>query len=235
MTRREFARMMAALVAASEAGAALAAAEPPDAMRRYINRVRRDLRRFRSQQCDIIQAAGARLAERVAAGGRLLIFDQHREYSSEALGRAGGLMAIASVRDGGEASVRLGDALLIVSDEPAAEADLAVAGPARDRGALVVGICPKGDGTGTLADTCDIALDNYVRDGDGVVAIPGRPGRVGPTSGVMNTAILWALTAAYIEAMVGLGKPPHIWMSIKRPGAHDFNAKARNAAGEVGY
>jgi len=235
MTRREFARMVAVLVAASEANILLAAAEPPDAMRRYINRVRRDLRRFQAQQCDATQAAGARLAERVASGGRLLIFDQHGAYSSEALGRAGGLMAITPVRDGSEASVRPGDALLIISDEPAAEADLAVARPARDRGALVVGICPKGDGTGTLAEACDIALDNYVRDGDGVVAIPGRPERVGPTSGVMNTAILWALTAAYIEAMEGLGKPPHVWMSIKRPGAGDFNAKAREAAREVGY
>ena len=58
---------------------------------------------------------------------------------------------------------------------------------------------------------------------------------IAPTSGVINAAILWAVTAAYIEAMERRGKPPQVWMSIKRPGAQEFNAAAREAAQKRGY
>jgi len=51
----------------------------------------------------------------------------------------------------------------------------------------------------------------------------------------MNTAIMWAVMAAYIEGMERRGKPPQVWMSIKRPGAAEFNKEARAKSEEVGY
>jgi uncharacterized phosphosugar-binding protein len=233
MTRREFARLTAIAAASAPFAGALAAGEPPDAMKRYINRIMRDLSRFRAQQLPRTDYAGRQCADRVAAGGRLLIFDQRSAYSSEWLGRAGGLMGVAGVRDGSEASVHAQDALVIVSDHPADQADLAVARPSRKRGALVVGICPVRPAEESLSNACDIALDNYVSDEDALMVVGGE--RIAPTSGAINTAILWTLTAAYIEAMVGLGKPPHVWMSIKRPGAKEFDDAALAATAKVGY
>ena len=224
MTRREFARLVAVAAASAHVGGAFAAGEPADAMTRYMNRICRDLRRFRTEQLGCAMHAGSRLLDRVLSGGRLLIFDQRGAYTSEWLGRAGGLMGVAAVRDGGEASVHAKDALVVVSDHPADEADIAVAQPSRQRGALVVGICPVRKAEGSLSNACDIALDNYVSDQDAVMVIGGE--RIAPTSGAINTAILWTLTAAYIEVMVGLGNPPHVWMSIKRPGAKEFNDAA---------
>ncbi len=235
MTRREFARLAAGIVAALPAGAVLAAPGKDDAMRRYVERIRSDLRRFRKEQLAATNAAGERLAERVAAGGRLLIFDQRNEYTSEALGRAGGLMAIAGVRDSSEASVHAQDVLLIVADEAAAEADLAVARPARERGALVVGLCPVRKAEGSLSGACDLALDNYVTDDDACVAVPGMAQPIGPTSGALNAAVLWTLTAAYIEAMERRGKPPHVWMSIKRPGGRAYDDRMLEETKKVGY
>ena len=233
MTRREFVRLMAVAAASAQAGGLFAADEAPDSMRRYMNRVLRDLRRFRHEQTAATDAAGDRLAERVATSGRLLIFDQRSAYTSEWLGRAGGLMGVGGVRDGSKESVHATDALIIVSDHPGDEADLAVARPSRDRGALVVGICPVRTADGSISTACDVALDNYVSDHDAVMVIGGE--RIAPTSGVLNTAILWALTAAYIQGMETRGKSPHIWMSIKRPGAKEFNSSARRDAAEVGY
>jgi uncharacterized phosphosugar-binding protein len=88
----------------------------------------------------------------------------------------------------------------------------------------VVGLCPvRPAGT---APECDLALDNLAEDAESAGA---------PVVGVMNTALLWAVTAAYIEAMERRGRPPHVWMSIKRPGAKDFNAAAQAATQEAGY
>jgi uncharacterized phosphosugar-binding protein len=204
-------------------------------MRRYVDRVRRDLRRFRREQLRATRDAGERLADRVAAGGRLLIYDARGSYSAEATGRAGGLMAIAPLRARAEADVAPADALILVSDLAATDGDLKVARGARGRGALVVGICPVRDAPNSLAAACDIALDNHVTDEDAAVTIRGLSGPIAPTSGAVNTAILWALTAAYIEAMARRGKPPHIWISIKRPGAQAFNDAALQATKEAGY
>jgi uncharacterized phosphosugar-binding protein len=72
-----------------------------------------------------------------------------------------------------------------------------------------------------------------VTDADAAVVVRGAA--IAPASGVLNTAILWAVIAAYIEAMEKRGKPPHVWMSIKRPGAKDFNDAALAATREAGF
>jgi len=231
MDRRQFAQ----LIGASVTGVALgphAYARDGGAMQRYWRRIRRDLARL-SEQLLAINEAGERLAERVAAGGRLLIYDLRGEYVAEALGRAGGLMAVARLGPEQAATVGPQDTLLIVADEPANETDLSVAQAARAAGALVVGICPVRTAEGSLCGACDLAIDDYVTDADAAVEVRGEA--MGPTSGVLDTAILWAVTAAYIEAMEARGKPPHVWMSIKRPGAKEFNEAALAATREAGY
>jgi uncharacterized phosphosugar-binding protein len=230
MTRRDFAYLLPGALAAAIAAPA-AADQPAD--RRYLRRVRSDLARLRSEQLAALNSAGDRLAERVAAGGRLLIYDLRGEYTAEALGRAGGLMGIARMGPDQAAMVGAQDALLIVADEPANATDVALAQAAHGASALVVGICPVRETGGSLARACDVAIDNYVTDADAAVTVRGEA--IAPTSGVLNTAILWAVTAAYIEAMEKRGKAPHVWMSIKRPGAKAFNDAALAATREAGY
>lgn len=235
MTRRDFTRFLTASLAGLGVGGSVASATDPSAMRRYGRRIRSDLQRFRNKQLETVNAAGELLAERVAAGGRLLIYDRRGPYSAEASGRAGGLMAIHRLSAGQEDTITSQDALMIVADMPADDLDVAMAEAARERGAMVVGICPVREAGESLSNLCDIALDNHVTDEDAAIEIPGLATRIAPTSGVLNTAILWALTAAYIEAMERRGKPPHVWMSIKRPGAREFNAAAQEATKEAGY
>jgi len=230
MNRRLFTRMLTIALGGAPTLGALA--QDGGAMQRYLRRIRRDLARVR-KGLPTIDRAGDLLAERVAAGGRLLIYDLRGEYAAEALGRAGGLMGISHIGSDQTAMVSAADALLIVADEPANATDLALAQAARATGALVVGICPVRPGDGSLSGTCDLAIDNYVTDADAAVVVGGEA--IAPTSGVLNTAILWAVTAAYIEAMERRGKPPHVWMSIKRPGAKAFNDAALAATREAGY
>jgi uncharacterized phosphosugar-binding protein len=233
MDRREFTRLAAGALAAGAALRSQAPAQDGDAMRRYLERIRSDLARVRSEQLGRLDEAGRRLAERVSAGGRLLIYDVRGEYTAEALGRAGGLMGIGRLGADQAAMVGAKDALLIVADEPANPADVALATAVRAAGALVVGICPVREQEGSLSRCCERAIDNYVTDEDAAVNVGGQ--QMAPTSGVLNTALMWAVTAAYIDAMEALGKPPHVWMSIKRPGAKAFNDAALAATKEAGY
>jgi uncharacterized phosphosugar-binding protein len=142
-------------------------------------------------------------------------------------------MAISRASDA--ASVKNADAVIIVSDDSAHEADVSFAQAARETGALTVAVCPVRDTRGALGRECDVAIDNYVTDADAAIEVRGVDAPMAPTSGTLNTAILWALTAAYIEAMEKRGKPPTVWMSIKRPGAAEFNAAARKRSQAVGY
>ncbi|MBM3498691.1 MAG: DUF2529 family protein [Armatimonadetes bacterium] len=231
MDRREFARVAAAL-AAGAGLVRIATADGPGAMRRYLTRIRRDLARVQAEQLDVIVAAGDLLAERVAAGGRLLIHDARGEYVAEALGRAGGLMGISAVGADQAATIQPQDALLVIADEPANPADVALTTAAHAAGALVVGICPQRDRAGALWQAVYVRIDNYVTDEDAAVTVDGVA--MAPTSGVLNTALLWAVTAAYIQAMEKRGKPPHVWMSIKRPGSKAFNDAALAATREAG-
>ena len=235
MNRRDFTRFLTASLSSLGVGSAVASAAEPSAMRRYVRRTRNDLARFRKEQLETVSRAGELLAQRVAAGGRLLIYDLRGPYSAEASGRAGGLMAIHRIKADQEDTITSQDALIIVADGPADDSDVTVAKATRERGALVVGICPIREDGESLSSLCDIALDNYVTDDDAAIEIPGLATPMAPTSGVLNTAIMWALTAAYIDAMERRGKPPHVWMSIKRPGAREFNAAAQEATKEAGY
>jgi uncharacterized phosphosugar-binding protein len=230
MDRRLFTRMLTIALGGAPALGALA--QDGGAMQRYLRRIRRDLARVR-KDLPAIDRAGGLLAERVSAGGRLLIYDLRGEYTAEALGRAGGLMGISRVGPDQAAMVAPADALLALADEPANATDLALVQAARAAGALVVGICPARPDEGSLSDTCDLAIDNYVTDADAAVVVRGAA--IAPASGVLNTAILWAVIAAYIEAMEKRRKPPHVWMSIKRPGAKDFNDAALAATREAGF
>lgn len=235
MDRREFARTAALGAVALGLGPGLGLADGPGAMRRYVQRVRADLTRFRLQQADDTARAGDMLAELLSQGGKLWVHDRRGPYSAEAIGRAGGLMAIHRLRPGGLERPTNGDAIIIVADEAGNEEDIEVAKGARVAGAWVLGICPVRVGKPGLAAECDMALANYASDEDAAVPIRGIEGRIGPTSGVMNTTIMWALIAGYIEGMERRGKTPQVWMSIKRPGAAEFNQEARARAEEVGY
>jgi len=203
-------------------GASLAAAND-DVIEGYFGAANDHLRRIRSDRAGQIGRAARRLAGRVAEGGRLFIFDSRGGYVSEALGRAGGLMAIAAL-PADAAGVTARDAVIVVADDRPDAAAIASAQAARAAGAFVAGIGPATGTDNSLAAACHATIDNTLDGGAG-----------NPLSGVLNTAILWALIAGYIEAMEARGKPPHIWMSIKRPGSKAFNDAALADTAKVGY
>jgi len=220
MTRREFGRLAAAGL--PMLGATMGAADD-DPMERYLDAIDECLRHIRDTHAGRISQAGQELAERVASGGRLFIYDSRGGYVSEALGRAGGLMAIAAL-PADSAGLTVSDAAIIVADEWDDPAAIGAGKAARAAGAFVVAIGgSRGTRTGLWAG-CDAAIDNTLRGGVRE-----------PLSGVLNTAMLWALIAAYIESMEAHGKPPHIWMSIKRPGSKAFNETALAETAKVGY
>jgi len=230
MTRRDFARWLS--LGAVGLAAAAGEADAAGAMERFLERIRGDLARFRTEQLPLVETAANRLAETVSGGGRLCIFDFRGAYAAEALGRAGGLMAISQVTPD---TVTAQDAVVLITDVASDPRDAAMARAARSAGAYVVAIAPVRRGADGTAALCDHGIDDYVTDDDAAIRLPGLDTPIAPTSGIMNVAILWTLAAAYVEAMERRGRVPSIWVSIKCPDAKERNDRSLARAAREGF
>lgn len=144
----------------------------------------------------------------------------------------------APVLDG--AGVRAGDALVVLSLSGRNGLPVELARLGRERGALVVGVTsvaastaePSRHPSGTrLLDNCDVVLDAGVPVGDAALAVDGVPQKVGPTSGVVCSALMQALMVSVIGRMVALGIEPPVFMSANIAGGAEWNDRmlAENA------
>ncbi|WTW96710.1 SIS domain-containing protein [Streptomycetaceae bacterium NBC_01309] len=144
----------------------------------------------------------------------------------------------APVLDG--AGIRTGDVLIVLSLSGRNGLPVEMARQGRERGALVVGVTsvaaskaePARHPSGTrLLDNCDVVLDAGVPAGDAALDVEGVPQRVGPTSGVVCSAVMQTLMVTVIGRMVALGVEPPIFMSANIEGGAAWNDRllAENA------
>ncbi|MDI2132827.1 SIS domain-containing protein [Yinghuangia seranimata] len=144
----------------------------------------------------------------------------------------------APVLDG--AGLRAGDVLVVISLSGRNGLPVEMARLGRERGALVVGLTsvaasmaePPRHPSGTrLLDNCDVVLDAAVPTGDAALDVDGVPQKVGPTSGVVCSAVMQTLMVSVIGRMVELGVEPPVFMSANIAGGAEWNERLleRNA------
>lgn len=140
--------------------------------------------------------------------------------------------------------LRAGDVLMVasVSGRTLQTVELALA--ARAIGVTVIGLTsleytaqiesdhPSGQ---KLCDAATIVIDNCAPFGDACLEAPGYEHRVLPISGVAMTVIGWMICADVIERMSARGTPPHVYMSVNRPGGREYNQQAEREYNERGY
>jgi uncharacterized phosphosugar-binding protein len=140
--------------------------------------------------------------------------------------------------------LRAGDALMVasVSGRTLQTVELALA--ARALGVTVIGLTsleytaqvesdhPSGQ---KLCDAAGIVIDNCAPFGDACLEAPGYEHRVLPISGVAMTVIGWMICADVIERMSARGTPPHVYMSVNRPGGREYNQQAEREYNQRGY
>ncbi|MBN9691057.1 MAG: SIS domain-containing protein [Verrucomicrobia bacterium] len=126
-----------------------------------------------------------------------------------------------------------GDVLLVASNSGRNAVPIELTLEARARGARTIALTsltqsaawPSRHPSGKkLADVAELVLDNGVRDGDAVVAIPGLDQRVGPTSSVMGLLLINLVVVSAVENATARGYPPEVFVS-SNAGGDDHNER----------
>ncbi|OPC82479.1 SIS domain-containing protein [Embleya scabrispora] len=132
------------------------------------------------------------------------------------------------------AGVREGDALVVISLSGRNGLPVELARQARERGALVIGLTsveaseaePARHPSGTrVLDNCDIVLDTAIAVGDAALDVEGVPQRIGPTSGVVCSAVMQTLMVGVIGHLVSRGIEPPVFMSANIDGGNAWNER----------
>ncbi|GCD98915.1 sugar isomerase domain-containing protein [Embleya hyalina] len=132
------------------------------------------------------------------------------------------------------AGVREGDALVVISLSGRNGLPVELARRARERGALVIGLTsveaseaePARHPSGTrVLDNCDIVLDTAIAVGDAALDVEGVPQRIGPTSGVVCSAVMQTLMVGVIGHLVSRGIEPPVFMSANIDGGNAWNER----------
>jgi uncharacterized phosphosugar-binding protein len=197
-------------------------------------------------QLPAIESAGARVADTIAAGGRIWVTETSHTLHLEATHRAGGFMAVDVLTDAGQ--VRPVDSVLlgISAGTTAAVVDLALS--LRDRRATVIALTgvpyetdrrvpPEHPSGKLLHEVADITIDLGGPFGDGEFDLDEASIRVIPSSGATGVVAMWMVFAEAVGLLLSRGLVPLMWQSNLIPGAQERNAAVRahlDAAG-VGY
>ncbi len=140
--------------------------------------------------------------------------------------------------------LRAGDVLMLASVSGRTSGTVELARAASEMGVTVIGLTsleytaqiesdhPSGE---KLCDAADIVIDNCAPFGDACLEAEAYEHRVLPISGVAMTTIAWMICADVIDRMTALGTPPHVYMSVNRPGGREYNAQAEREYNEQGY
>jgi len=86
-----------------------------------------------------------------------------------------------------------------------------------------------------LADVGDLVIDICAPYGDASQEVEGLAVKALPVSGIGFIACLWAICGEAIEAMLGKGLTPHVYMSHNREGGPEFNERSMAEYNKVGY
>ena len=80
---------------------------------------------------------------------------------------------------------------------------------------------------GRLIDVADAGFDNFSPEREGVIEIPGRKGRICPTSGIVGNVIQQMICAQWTDEMVRRGSVPYYWMGFFQAGGRPYDDAIR--------
>lgn len=140
--------------------------------------------------------------------------------------------------------MRPGDVLMVASVSGRTLRTVELARAASEAGLTVIGLTsleytaqiesdhPSG---AKLCDVADIVIDNCAPFGDACLEAEAYDHAVLPISGVAHVVIGWMVCAEVIDRMTQTGTPPHVYMSVNRPGGREHNEQAEREYNELGY
>jgi len=172
-----------------------------------IHQVREGLQ-YRLAHVDDLTPSAEQAARRVVAGGKIYVTGSQPGFASEAIGRAGGLMAI-----GAPETVVNGDVVLAGYRDTPTEEDCRNLDPWRKLGAYVIAFAPN------VTDYAHATITPREADVD------RSKNDSGNIDSICNLVSLWAWTGEFTSACTRLGKMPVLYQSYGVPGGRERGAK----------
>jgi uncharacterized phosphosugar-binding protein len=180
-------------------------------------------------------------ADTLLDGGNVYFYSKDpQSFANEASGRRGGFAFAKGLSDG-RINGTSKDCVIMGVFEPADEADLKNLDDFKNRGMRVASIGPttcnfkRPEGRAVFKETEVHA--GYMMDTYGIFAIPGFERKVCPTSGALNTSILWVMSVELVEEVIRRtgGNTPAIYFNGALKWARDDNNQARAMMEYRGY
>lgn len=85
-----------------------------------------------------------------------------------------------------------------------------------------------------LFEVADRVIDTRGPVGDAALEVPALSTPIGPLSGLLNVAAVWALEAATVEALLARGMVPAVYRSVNLPDGFEHNREAERRYRERG-
>jgi uncharacterized phosphosugar-binding protein len=167
------------------------------------------------RQMPVMEMAGQAAARRLTNGGELWVGGSQKDFASEAVGRAGGLMC-AKPLDVSKVFRR--DIVLYGARGALDYTDLATIAKCKSAGAYVIAFAAK-EGSQRTPYGPDLLIDS----GD-IAGLPTRHGMC-PLDTVTNVINLWAFTGELVAACTRAQKMPVIYKSYGLEGGRERAAK----------
>jgi uncharacterized phosphosugar-binding protein len=154
-------------------------------------------------------------------------------YDVEAMGRA-----VAE-----RSHLAPGDVLWLVSNSGKEPVPVEMALAARRGGVALVAVTsvafsrsvPAAHSSGVrLFEAADVVVDTGAPLGDAALAVEGLDAPIGPLSGLLGVAAVWALEAATVDALLARGVSPAVYRSVNLEGGFDRNDEAERLYRERG-
>jgi uncharacterized phosphosugar-binding protein len=136
-----------------------------------------------------------------------------------------------------------GDVLWLVSNSGKEPFPVELARAAREKGVAVVAVTcvafskaveARHSSGKRLHELADRVIDTRGPVGDAALDAPGLSTPIGPVSGLLNVAAVWALEAATVEALLAKGIEPAIYRSVNLPDGFRHNEEAERRYRERG-
>ncbi|HOU11562.1 MAG TPA: SIS domain-containing protein [Anaerolineae bacterium] len=133
-----------------------------------------------------------------------------------------------------ETPLEAGDVLIVHSVSGRNAVAVEMAQGARERGVFVIAVTslryssavqPRQVGMPRLFEVADLVLDNRAPIGDALVALPGLPQNVGPSSTITGAALLNAVVVRVAELLLERTGDPPVFMSANLDGGDVHNRR----------
>jgi len=205
---------------------------------RYIEKVEQAIDQVQSQ-APAFGRATRLIVDGVLKGGHLYIHDPGNMISSEALIRSGGLVMLKKLRisDFSSANLTPNDTVAVFLKRSRLSGDLTFIQAIKRCEARIVGVFPSEmpHAGPSLCDFSDIVIDNGLVSEGGILEVDGFDEPICPLDVVINSIIVFALSAEIIGEFLSRGLKPSVFMSGRALGGQEFDQRILEQYARQGY